>query len=127
MLTLLPLALLANSTESSETFTAGAWEGQCIDERRGQCTKYEAVIDGPVALVFQRDAQSIEIFIKPSDCGAALRSVPVDPSFSPTTMKYLIRGRIVLAMRGCGSALPIPDLETEDLAELLRLTEGVTG
>lgn len=127
MLTLVSLALLVAAADDAAVIRAGSWQARCISERRGACVQYEAELNEPVKLILQRSADAILLYVQPSDCEGASRPSSVNPAYSATTMKYMIQGHIVMAMRGCGSELPIPQLDAEELAELLKLTEGVAN
>lgn len=123
MMFLAALALAASAQDASGTFTAGAWTGQCARVQKGDCTEYVAVLDGPVTLRFRRTATQVAIITEAEDCKAPSRPAFVNPTYSSTTLTYMIRGHIVLALNACKSKLGVPDLKPADTAELLRLTE----
>lgn len=123
MMVLAALALVASAQDASGTFTAGAWTGQCERFEKSNCTEYLAVLEGPVTLRFRRTATQVAIITEAEDCKAPSRPAFVNPTYSPTTLTYMIRGRIVLALSACKSKLGVPDLKPADTAELLRLTE----
>jgi hypothetical protein len=124
MITTIALAVAMSAEAPSDTFQAGAWKAMCTQSKNAECVAYEAVLAGPVTLRLRRDATEITVTTEAEDCSAPSRPAFVNPSYSATTMKYLIRGHVVLALSSCKSKLPIPDIKTEELADLLRQTEG---
>lgn len=127
MIAMAALALALSAEGTTDTFDAGAWAARCVRSENAKCAAYEAVLSGPVTLRLLRDATEITVRTEAQDCKSPSRASSVNPTYSATTMKYIIRGHVVIALSSCKSKLPVPDINTEDLAELLRQTEGVAG
>jgi hypothetical protein len=120
------LLLAAGADSNGEVVRAGAWEVRCAKVKDAQCIEYDAVSSGPVTLRLKRDTSAISLWVEPQDCIAPKKSfAPINPTYSATTMTYMIRGHIVLALSSCKSKLPIPNLQAADTADLLRATEIV--
>lgn len=126
MITFALAALMSLVGNDAEKFRTGAWEGSCTRIQGENCVEYEVVNEGPVTLRFVRNANSITVYTEPSDCNANPRRASINPSYSPTTMSHLIRGRVVMALYSCQSKLNVPALLPEDIADILRKTEFVS-
>ena len=125
MMSLALVLMLAGADATDSTFVAGNWEGSCVRLEGDKCAEYEVVNPGPVTLRFRRTASTIIVYTEPEDCARPPMPAAVNPAYSATTMTHLIRGRVVIAMRSCGSSLNLPDLRSEDIAEILRQTQDV--
>lgn len=123
MIVLAALLLGSAADKGPEPFKAGAWEGRCSRTKDERCVQFEAVLAGPVKLQITRDASTISLAVQPKDCTARPLPLAINPAYSARTMTHMIRGHVLIAMNGCKSKLPIPELLPEDTAELLRQTE----
>ena len=120
------LAATTVADEGSTAFRAGNWEGSCVRSADGGCSEYQAVNSGPVTLRFVRTASAITVYVQADDCKRAQAGASINPAYTPPTMTHLIRGRVIMALMGCGSKLSPPQLLEEDIVELLLQTEDVT-
>jgi hypothetical protein len=119
------MLVLSSASDTSATFSVGAWEGQCIRFEESRCVEYEAVNAGEGTLRLTRTASTLRVRAEPDDCSDVPRPASVNPTYSATTMTHMIRGRVFMAMTNCRSNHAVPELLSEDIAEILRQTEGV--